>query len=424
MNKKTMKKSLLVLAVTAIMLFAMSITSMAAGTKVTGLKQTKGSESSVTFTWNADPTAWGYYIYLSKDGGKTYARKYDSKYPDTYQAEGYFGSLQAGQKYYVKVATVYGNSSNCVTGPLSDAISAVTAPKQVDRTTIKQTKATTSSVSLKWTYSAGASGYLVAAGDKVVTVGGTSATVKMKAGNYSLAKVQAYKQSNEGFRAYSYVSTASDYVYTAPTTPKYVANPKKGNLKWFLPDGYNVTVRWNMASGYGSTVSGYQVQIYSIDGKKRLKTYTIKDKYTMSKEFNLKAIRNTGFKVRVRAYKTINGKNYFGNWSKFRAVVPQAKLNKNYRRMSKTSAKVQWTKVKNVTKYYIYVCKNTSVSQKDQVWKKVATVGKNTTSYTAKNLKPGKYNGIYVIPVVKAGGKTYKADATWYSDFWMPSYYY
>lgn len=35
MNKKTMKKSLLVLAVTAIMLFAMSITSMAAGTKAT-----------------------------------------------------------------------------------------------------------------------------------------------------------------------------------------------------------------------------------------------------------------------------------------------------------------------------------------------------------------------------------------------------
>lgn len=423
MNKKTMKKSLLVLAVTAIMLFAMSITSMAAGTKVTGLKQTAGSESGVKFTWNADPTAWGYYCYLSKDGGKTYARNYVSKYPDTYQAEGYFGSLQAGQKYFVKVATVYGNSSSYSVGPLSDPISVVTAPKQVDRTTIKQTKATTSSVSLKWTYSAGASGYLVAAGDKVVTVGGTSATIKMKAGNYSLAKVQAYKQSNEGFRAYAYVSTASDYVYAAPTTPKYVASGKRGNLTWHPTESNKVKVAWEMASGYSSTVSGYQVQIYSIDGKKRLKTYTIKDKYTMSKEFNLKAVKNTGFRIRVRAYKTINGKNYFGKWSSFKGVVPQAAV-KITERVSKTSFRAKWSKVKNVTKYYVYVCKNENVYPKsDQVWKKVATLGKNATSYTAKNLKVGKYNAIYVIPVVKAGGKTYKAEATWYKYTFMSSYY-
>lgn len=320
------------------------------------------------------------------------------------------------------MATVYGNYSNHTTGPLSDPISVVTAPKKVDSTTIKQTKATTSSVSLKWTYSAGASGYVVTVGSKSVTVGGSAATVKQSAGNYNSAKVQAYKQSNEGFRAYATVSYSGDYMYSAPTTPKYVASGKMGNLTWHPTENNKVKVAWEMTSGYSSTVSGYQIQIYSIDGKKRLKTYTIKDKYTMSKEFNLKAVKNTGFRIRVRAYKTINGKNYFGKWSSFKGVVPQAAVKFN-ERVSKTSVRARWSKVKNVTKYYVYVCKNENVSQKDQVWKKVATLGKNATSYTAKNLKVGNYNAIYVIPVVKAGGKTYKAEATWYKYIYLSKYY-
>lgn len=419
-----MKKSLIVLAVTAIMIFAMSITSMAAGTKVTGLKQTVGNESSVKIQWNAVPEAYGYYIYLSKDGGKTYARQYNTTSPDVTQAEGGFYSLQAGQKYYVKVAAVYRDANyNYTVAPLSDPISVVTAPKRVDYTTIKQTKATTSSVSFKWTYSAGASGYVVAAGDKVVTVSGTSATVKMKAGSYSSAKVQAYKQSNEGFKAYAYASTFS-YLYAAPTTPKYVASGKAGNLTWYPTESNKVKVAWNMVNGYSSTTDGYQVQIYSINGKKRLKSYTIKDKYTMSKEFNIKSVKNTGFKVRVRAYKKINGKNFYGKWSKFKAVVPEAAVKFNTR-VSRTSIRATWSKIKNVSKYYVYVCKNTNVYPKsDQVWKKVATLSKNATSYTAKNLKVGNYNGIYVIPVVKVGGKTYKAEATWYKEAYLSSYYY
>ncbi len=423
MRERVMKKSLLVLAVTAVMLFAMSITSMAAtATKVTGLKQTVGYETSVKVSWTADPYADGYYVYLSTNNS-TFTRQSTSTYPDAYSAEDTISGLSAGQKYYVKVAAVYKDANyNYTAGPLSDAISVVTAPKQVDRTTIKQTKATTTSVSLKWTYSVGASGYVVTVGDKSVTVGGASATVKQSAGDYNTAKVQAYKQSNEGFKAYAYSSSSSDYMYSAPTTPKNVASGKLGNLKWYPTESNKVRIAWNMASGYSSTVSGYQVQIYSIDGKKKLKTYTIKDKSTMLKEFNLKAVKNTGFRVRVRAYKTINGKNYFGKWSSFKGVVPQAAV-KITKRTGKTSFKVTWPKVKNVTKYYVYVCKNENVSQSNQVWKKVATLGKNATSYTAKNLKAGNYNAIYIIPVVKAGGKTYKAEYTWYKYAYLSTYY-
>ena len=50
-REKTIKKSLFVLAIMAIMLFAMTITASAAGA-VTGLKQTDTSTSSVQVSWS------------------------------------------------------------------------------------------------------------------------------------------------------------------------------------------------------------------------------------------------------------------------------------------------------------------------------------------------------------------------------------
>lgn len=57
-EKKVLSKSLLLLAITSIMLFAMSITSFAAST-VTNVTQTDSSESSVTITYSGDVQAYG-----------------------------------------------------------------------------------------------------------------------------------------------------------------------------------------------------------------------------------------------------------------------------------------------------------------------------------------------------------------------------
>lgn len=428
MNKKTMKKSLFMLAVTAIMIFAMSITTIAATkTKVTGLRQTYATDTTVRIEWTADPYADGYYIYLSTDG-KNFKRQSSNKYPDTTSSTSYsIGRLSSAQKYYVKVAAVYKTVSGYNTyynpGPLSDAISVVTQPGQVNKSTIKQTNATTKNVTLKWSYVPGASGYRVTVGGKSVIVWGTTATVAQNAGDYNSAKVEAFKQSNEGYRAYGYVSYSNEYMYSAPTTPKQVAAGKYGTLKWQPTENNNVKIGWVMKSGYGSTVSGYQVEIWSVGGKKKIATYNITSVYTQSKTFNINQVKNTGFKVKVRAYKTINGRNYYGNWSATKTIVPQAAA-KITTRTGYRSFRATWPKIKNVTKYEVYVCKNTNASSKNQVWKKVATLGKNATSYTANNLTVGNYNGIYVIPTVKvAGNKTFKAEATWFHEAYLSSYW-
>lgn len=424
MSKKSIKKSLLLLALSAIMLFAMSITATAAtNATITGLKQVTGYETSVRVSWNAAPSAdlKGYYVYFSTDG-VNFARLSTSQYPDAYSAEAGISGLTAGSKYYVKVAACYdAGNYTYVAGPLSNAISVVTAPKSVDYKTIIQTNATTSNISCKWTGSYGASGYVVTLGTTTTTVTATSATLKQAAGNYNYCKVQAFKQSNEGFRAYAGNST-SVAMYSAPKKPIKVASAKYGTLKWQPTESNKVKIGWDMPTGYTSTTDGFQIQIYSIDGKKKLKTYNIANKYTYYKEFNIRSVKNKGFKVRIRAYKLVSGKKCYGSWSSFKAVVPQAAV-KIQDRVSYTSFKAVWPKIKNVKKYYVYVCKNENVAQKDQVWKKVATLGSNATSYVAKNLKVGKYNAIYVIPVVKVGGKTYKAEATWYKYTYMSSYY-
>lgn len=426
-EKKVLSKSLLLLAITSIMLFAMSITSFAAST-VTNVTQTDSSENSVKITWSGDVQAYGYYVYYSKDN-KSWVRPSQAtdKYPDAYTSWGNettISGLDAGTAYYVMLVPVYKNGSTYTaqTDKRSATITVVTSPKQV--TSVIQTKATASTVTLKWAASAGANRYYVyrgygTAATLVANVTGTTATIKAAAGSAESYYVFPVKVSALNYRA------ISDYgkgvtAKAAPGKVSRLASAKYGNLNW-KSSGTTVTVYWDRNANADYIPDGYKVEIYSVDGKKKLKTYNITKKYTSYKKFNIKSIKNKGFKIRVCGYVTVNGKKCYGSWSSKVTVIPQG--NVKLTQKSKTSMKVSWSKVANATSYTIYACKNTSVSAENQKWYKVKTVSKKTTSYTVKNLKTSKYAGFYVIPTVKIGGKKYKADAVWYSYMYMSKYY-
>lgn len=426
-EKKVLSKSLLLLAITSIMLFAMSITSFAAST-VTNVTQTDSSESSVTITYSGDVQAYGYYVYYSKDN-KSWVRKDKAtdKGPDVYASSGNearISGLDAGTAYYVMLVPVYRDANynyTAQTDKRSGTITVVTTPKQV--TAVSQTKATASTVTLKWAASAGANRYYVYRGYSsptlVANVTGTTATIKAAAGSEESYYVFPVKVSALNYRA------ISDYgkgvsAKAAPGKVSKLASAKYGNLNW-KSSGTTVTVYWDRNANADYTPDGYKVEIYSVDGKKKLKTYNITKKYTSYKKFNIKSIKNKGFKIRVCGYVTVNGKKCYGSWSSKVTVIPQG--NVKLTQKSKTSMKVSWSKVANATSYTIYACKNTSVSAENQKWYKVKTVSKKTTSYTVKNLKTSKYAGFYVIPTVKIGGKKYKADAVWYSYMYMSKYY-
>lgn len=77
-----------------------------------------------------------------------------------------------------------------------------------------------------------------------------------------------------------------------------------------------ITVQWKKLSG----VTGYQVQA-ALDKKfkKGKKTYTVKKAKTTKKTIK-KLKSKKKYYVRVRAYKTVKGKKYYGSWSKAKKV--------------------------------------------------------------------------------------------------------
>ncbi|MCD8053946.1 MAG: fibronectin type III domain-containing protein [Lachnospiraceae bacterium] len=388
--------------------------------KVTGLKQTSASSSSFKIEWTSIIGSNIYYeTYVSYTSGElgTKPDSYDVSYSNDYVS-----GLNAGTSFYVTVRAYvkeYDSSEGGYVytyGDYSDQIEVVTAPE--NPTDAKQTKASTSSVTLTRTASDGATGYKVKDkgydGTTLKTTSSTSAKVKASTGSYETYYVFAYRKSSAGYVAYS-SSYAYCSAYASPNKPTNVASASEGNLTWKPTSSNKVTVYWDRNSKDDYTPDGYQIQIYDVTGKTKLKTYTISDKYTTYKSFNLSKVKNKGFQIRARAYVKINGTKYYSSWTSKKVIVPQANI--TLTQTGKTSLKVSWKKVSNATNYIVYVCKNTSATNPS--WKKYKTVSKSTLSCKITGLTSKKNVGVYVIPKIKVNGKSYKASATWYLYTYM-----
>ena len=105
---------------------------------------------------------------------------------------------------------------------------------------------------------------------------------------------------------------------TKPSTTKNTetVKPKKTSIKKLSKGKKKFTVTWAKVSG----VKGYQIQ-YSSDKKlkKNNKSVTVtKQKTTKATVKKLKSKKK--YYVRVRTYKTVNGKKIYSSWSKVKSV--------------------------------------------------------------------------------------------------------
>lgn len=105
---------------------------------------------------------------------------------------------------------------------------------------------------------------------------------------------------------------------TKPSTTKNTetVKPKKTSIKKLSKGKKKFTVTWAKVSG----VKGYQIQ-YSSDKKfkKKNKSVTVtKQKTTKATVKKLKSKKK--YYVRVRTYKTVNGKKIYSSWSKVKSV--------------------------------------------------------------------------------------------------------
>ena len=100
------------------------------------------------------------------------------------------------------------------------------------------------------------------------------------------------------------------------TAPKPVLKPKSAKFKKVKAAKKAVSVEWKKVSG----VKGYQIQVATDKKfKKNKKTVTVKKQKTTKVTIKkLKAKKQ--YYVRIRTYKTVNGKKVYSSWSKVKTV--------------------------------------------------------------------------------------------------------
>lgn len=120
------------------------------------------------------------------------------------------------------------------------------------------------------------------------------------------------------------VCGAANPNYVAPTptptqptqTSKPVSKPKSAKIKKVKSAKKAVSVEWKKVSG----VKGYEVQVATDKKfKKNKKTATVKKQKTT--KVTIKKVKaKKKYYVRIRTYKTVNGKKVYSSWSKVKTV--------------------------------------------------------------------------------------------------------
>ncbi len=372
------------------------------------LTQYEAGTTYVKVKWRGISNAYGYNVYVATSKNGTYKRLDSSKACDVTDKKAVkISSLKAGHTYYVKISIVYKDDDSTYTeSSLSTSLEVVTRPEAIKRSNIKQTGASATSVTVQWKASTGATGYKVYLnGVYKKTTKKTKIKLKVSQGSRNTVKIVPIRAASTGYVAAGKATTQYK-IKATPYAPSKVANFSSKNISWLPTVSNKITVSWNKNSKNKYTPDGYQVIIYSMAGKK-LKVYNTTEN---TKTFKLSAVKNTGFKIKVRAYIKVNGKKVYGSWSDKKVVVPQAKM--KLKRGTRNTLNVSWTKVTKAVKYNIYVCDD--VGTDSTAWYKIATVGPGTTSYTIYNRVVGTATAVYVQPVVKYGSKKYKATFMWY----------
>jgi hypothetical protein len=240
------------------------------------------------------------------------------------------------------------------------------------------------------------------------------ATVAASVGKKVYEYIYSYRKSASGYVAMSSSYAYSGYLYASPSAPTNVANVNKNYLTWQPTKSSEVTIRWSDNTNYYYP-DGYQLQIYTVNGKKKLATVSkiTSTRYTITSAKVRKAIKNKGFMIKVRAYKKNGSATLYSSWAK-KVIIPQAAAKLSANGNSTSSVKVTWPKVSNVDHYVVYVSKNINTITGNGTWTK-KTVSKSKTSYVIKGLKKNKKFAVCVVPVVKVNGKKYTASRTWYT---------
>lgn len=280
---------------------------------------------------------------------------------------------------------------------------------------VSQTGATQNALTVQWTPESKALRYYVYVGDDSSTAklyatlpaSATSATISgLPAGSKKYVKVMYDYQGYS--KVYTYTAGS---VYDAKTIPGKVTGLRQSKW-WYFIKKFDAT--WDRQSG----ADGYEWIVYKSNGKK-LKTGVTSYNSSTPTFSSPKISNNMVYSAKVRAYSTINGKKYTGAWSDASYFFTQPRVTRA--KVSGSKLNVKWKKVSGATGYTVYVS-----TKPKSGYKKVKTVGKNTSSVTISKLKGKKFSPkkkyyVYVTTNKKVGKRKYDSGRLYYWDTKSPT---
>lgn len=386
--KKTLSALLMMFAVAFTVMLASGTTSKALATWNANLSQTEATEQSVELQWDAYPGADHYEIFFSNDNSSWTEMDWS-----TSTSKVIYG-LTSGS--YVRVIAYSGSYFSDSKTPLaeSESMDVITRPKKVEE--VKQTGATTNSITMSWKAQPGVTEYRIYRYDSYnnyvafgmsktnsYTIKGLNASVKA---SYFVLAV------NTNSKGQSAISTSFDTYYMR-TTPAKVPYISLSNYWTAL--GY-ADFKWNAVNN----ADGYQFQIQDYKGK------TLMTQDTVYSNASVNPLKKDVFtKVRARAYILVNNKRVYGAWSPYdyNATCSSIRVIRSANRKKIT---LKWKKIKGASGYAVYVS-----TKSGSGYKKLKTLGAKKTTYTftkfkGKKLSKNKRYYIRLKYLTKSGKKT------------------
>lgn len=392
---KKASKSIVALLFTLVLICTMAVPAFAASVgKVKTLKASKTTYNSVTLTWSAVSKVTGYNIEQYNTAKKKWTKVASTNSKTTSKT---VTGLKTGTTYSFRVNAYTKSRFGRITyGGYSSAIKAKPMPAKI---TSFKSSSTTSTITLKWSAISKATGYKIQvySGNKwkdYKTLKGEKTT------SLTIKKLKINTTYTYRIAAYNTVGKAN-YVGPYSSALKVKTGLKAPSAKASSITYTSAKISW----GAVSETTGYRIERYV--NKKWVGVAVIKNakttSYTMS---NLTP--STTYYIRVLAYKTISGKNYWSPASanvKFVTPRPSNVRGVKASSITTTSAKISWSKISGVTGYRLEFLENGA-------WKAVVLKGDSTVSYTKSGLIPGTSYQVRVRAYKAANGKNY----------WSPDY--
>jgi len=357
-------------------------------TQVKNLKVESQTDISINLTWSKVSKATGYRVYKYNSSKEKY-----ELYKDLKTNKITIKNLKSSEAYKFKVRaykTVKGKNEY---GIYSDVLSTATKPIVVKNVKVKSQ--TDNSISLTWDIVKRATGYRVyiynASKDSYdyhsYSKTNSITLQKLKPATVYRIRVRAYKQVDST----RVLGPNPEKTLETFTKPSEVTN--------FI-ETENTLTSLKLSWDKMSDLAEYEIYMYNSSSKKY--EYMDKTLNTSYEVLNLKYAN--GYKFRIRAYITINGKEYYGDYIGLQAgTLPNKVTGLKSTEQTQTSITIEWDELEEANGYAVYIFSDTSQSYK--LHKKT-----KENNMIINDLDIARFYKIYVKSYVTIEGKTYYSE--------------